>query len=54
LEKLKLRAVAEKYGELKCEGGICFTDVEEFAEIPIDVCGVGHDVMNEFLSGDNA
>ena len=49
LKALELSAVTEQQVKLECAGGSCFADIEEFAEIEVEICGLDYrQLKNDF------
>jgi hypothetical protein len=46
LANLDLRGLLSHDEILECEGGICITDIEGFADINVEFCGLNQRVMN--------
>lgn len=49
ISSLDLKANVPLFGELDAEGGICITDVEDFSEIEIEICGIDSQVLNRLF-----
>ena len=47
LQVMNLSAVSSSYGVLKAAGGICVTDIEGFAEIEVEICGVEYQITSK-------
>ena len=48
LAALDLTAILKPHEVINCAGGICITDVEEFDEIEVEVCGLDQQMLNKF------